>query len=449
MIESSPFIHRNIRHFIALRVFYNSRFYYPVLTVLFLDYGLTIEQFTLLNVVWALTIVVLEVPSGALADLFGRKRLLVWTALLMIAEMAIIAFAPLSKPEWIFPIFLINRILSGISEAMASGADEALAYDTLVESGQRDQWSKVLEIQIKFQQIGFIIAMTVGALVYDPQLMSKLLQFFGSTLELSQQQTMRFPLLLTLGSAIVTLIIVLRMEETERNTPQTGSGFFATACNTSYLIIESARWVWQTPFAVAIILYAMLFDHIIRMFLTLNSQYYRLLDIPEAVFGLIGSAMALIGVFIPRFAKWLTIRYNAATNVVFMSLAMLVGCYGFSLFIPYYGVLPMALIFAVFMLNMYFASHYLNQITPSHMRATVLSFRGLSFNLAYAFIGMGYTIVYSAYKKNLAINISPEVSERLTFIAIGQQFTLYFIITLLLVTLISFGARHVAKNRTD
>ena len=33
----------NIRMFIALRVLYNARFYYPVFTVLFLDYGLTIE----------------------------------------------------------------------------------------------------------------------------------------------------------------------------------------------------------------------------------------------------------------------------------------------------------------------------------------------------------------------------------------------------------------------
>ena len=68
----SPFALTNIRLFMAFRVLFNARFYYPVFTVLFLDYGLTLEQFALLNTVWAMTIVLAEVPSGALADVFGR-----------------------------------------------------------------------------------------------------------------------------------------------------------------------------------------------------------------------------------------------------------------------------------------------------------------------------------------------------------------------------------------
>ena len=47
----------NLKRFIAFRLLYSARFYYPVFTVLFLDYGLTLEQFAILNIVWALTIV--------------------------------------------------------------------------------------------------------------------------------------------------------------------------------------------------------------------------------------------------------------------------------------------------------------------------------------------------------------------------------------------------------
>ena len=72
----SPFAIRNVRLFIAFRVFFNSRFYYPVFTILFLDFGITIQQFALLNVVWAATIVLAEVPSGALADIWAEKRCL-------------------------------------------------------------------------------------------------------------------------------------------------------------------------------------------------------------------------------------------------------------------------------------------------------------------------------------------------------------------------------------
>ena len=61
----STFAIRNVRLFIAFRVFFNARFYYPVFTILFLDFGLTLEQFALLNAAWAAAIVLLEVPSGA------------------------------------------------------------------------------------------------------------------------------------------------------------------------------------------------------------------------------------------------------------------------------------------------------------------------------------------------------------------------------------------------
>ena len=89
-----PTSHANVRMFVAFRVFFNSRFYYPVFTILFLDYGLSLEQFALLNATWAATIVLLEVPSGALADTVGRRNLLVFTGIPMVIEMMLLCFAP-------------------------------------------------------------------------------------------------------------------------------------------------------------------------------------------------------------------------------------------------------------------------------------------------------------------------------------------------------------------
>ena len=62
--SKSPFVISNIRLFIAFRIFFTARFYYPIFTILFLDFGLSLEQFALLNVAWAASIVVCEVPSG-------------------------------------------------------------------------------------------------------------------------------------------------------------------------------------------------------------------------------------------------------------------------------------------------------------------------------------------------------------------------------------------------
>jgi len=172
----SPFSIPNIRLFIAFKVLFNSRFYYPVFTILFLDFGLTVAQFAILNAVWAATIVLAEVPSGALADIIGRKRLLVFATFTMIFEIGIISFVPKTDPSVIFIVFLVNRVLSGFAEAAASGADEAIAYDSLAAKGDPDQWGRVLEVLMRFQSIGFIVAMSIGAAIYDPVLLGKICQ---------------------------------------------------------------------------------------------------------------------------------------------------------------------------------------------------------------------------------------------------------------------------------
>ncbi len=169
----SPYQIKNVRLFIFFRVLYNARFYYPVFSILFLDFGLTLSQFAILNAVWAATIVICEVPSGALADTIGRRNLLVFAATLMVFEVAIWAFVPRSNLTLLFWAFVLNRILSGMAEAAASGADEALAYDSLQEEGDINDWGKVLERQVQVQSIGFVFAMTLGGLIYDPQLMQK------------------------------------------------------------------------------------------------------------------------------------------------------------------------------------------------------------------------------------------------------------------------------------
>ncbi len=391
---TSPFSIPNIRLFIALRVFFNARFYYPVFTILFLDYGLTIEQFALLNTVWAITIVCAEVPSGALADILGRKYLLVGTAFIMVAEMSLLAFVPLGNGNLIFTVFLINRILSGLAEAMASGADEAMAYDSLVAHGNPDDWPRVLSVQMRFRSIASIITLTVGALVYDPSMVNRMLTWLGSTALLSQQTTMRFPVYLTLVLAILATISALKMTEAQAAPTSAGSTTRAALQKT----LQAGAWLARTPFALAVILLGTLYDHVLRMIVTMTSQYFRLIDLPEASFGLIGSAMAVLGLVTPKMAEWMVVKNSPAVNAGWLSAISLLGLIGLTGFYPYWGLLPMALIFVALMLVSFFTSHYLNRITESHQRATVLSFKGLAFNLAYGTIGVLFALLITGLR---------------------------------------------------
>ncbi len=401
--HNSPFALSNVRRFIAFRAFFNVRFYYPVFTILFLDYGLSIEQFALLNTVWAFTIVLAEVPSGALADLIGRKRLLVTTSLLMIAEMLLLSFVPLGNSSLVFYAFLLNRILSGLAEALASGADEAMAYDTLVVSGNPDDWPKVLDIQMRVRNFFYIITMTIGALVYDPGTMNTVLQWAGFHIILTQEITMRFPIYLTLGLGILTLITTLGMHDPiSRNVEQQENSVLKRIREVSRMTLQGGNWILQTPMALAIILLGMSFDHVLRMLVTMTSQYYRIIDLPEASFGLIGSGIAMLGLVVPRIARAMVEHFSPSSNALMLTTLAFVSLWGLTLCFPVYGLIPMAFVFVTMMFTSFFTSHYLNKIAEPRQRATILSYKGLAFNAAYGIIGIFYAVLISRLRDSIS-----------------------------------------------
>ena len=438
---SSPFALSNVRRFIAFRAFFNARFYYPVFTILFLDYGLTIEQFALLNTVWAFTIVLAEVPSGALADLIGRKRLLVTTCWLMICEMLLLSFVPLGNSSLIFSAFLANRILSGLAEALASGADEAMAYDTLVARGDPEDWPKVLDIQMRVQNIAYMVTMTMGAVVYAPDTVNRILNWFGLQADLSQQVTMRFPIYLTLGLGILALITTLGMMDpaAHKTVHAAGDGIWQKIQNVSRLTWTAGGWILLTPMALAVILFGMGFDHVLRMLVTMTSQYYRLIELPEASFGLIGSGVALLGLVVPRIAREMVARFRPISNVCWVTGLSMASLWGLTLFVPYLGVLPMVMVFVTMMLTSFFTSHYLNKITESHQRATVLSFKGLAFNAAYGMIGILYAGLITRLRNGVQganSQWTPSLVEDEAFRRSIAWFPWYLTVVLLLVTLV-------------
>ena len=448
----SPFSIRNVRLFIAFRVLFNSRFYYPVFTILFLDFGLTLDQFALLNAAWAAAIVLLEVPSGALADTIGRRKLLVVTGILMVIEIALLCFVPLGNASLLFAVFIINRILSGAAEAAASGADEAIAYDSLKIEGDAADWPRVLEKQIRMQSMAFIVAMSLGAAVYDPALMQRLVNLLRLNVNLTQDITLRFPLYLTFVMAIMTLVVTLRIEEQhtppepnyrqqQESAPNIWQAFKLT--------LQAGSWILKTPFALTIILAGLMFDSCIRMAVTLNSQYYRLISLPEASFGLIGSGLAVLGLVIPKLASKMANRRTPAYNLWVMAALCLLGLIGMTFFWPYIGLLPVALLVVVIYLNRFFQSHYLNRITASHQRATVLSFRGLSFNLGYGFIGILYALLLAFLRPRAAAS-HPELIgtalENSVFIQSIGWFPGYFLVTLAVLFII---ARWQLKGTKD
>ncbi|WP_369177128.1 MFS transporter [Streptomyces mutabilis] len=111
---------------------------YPVYALLFSDTGLSVWQMSSLFALWSLTGVLLEVPSGAWADAFSRRLLLVLGPLLTAAGFALWVLVPS------YGAFAVGFVLWGAGGALGSGALEALVYDELDRAGAADRYARVM-----------------------------------------------------------------------------------------------------------------------------------------------------------------------------------------------------------------------------------------------------------------------------------------------------------------
>jgi len=386
--------------FILFRIFFNSRFYYPVYALMFLDFGLTQEHFASLNFAWAVSIVLLEVPSGALADQVGRKPLVIAAAILMTLEMGIMLALPVvdrsayaDDPEglrnavgFLFGIFLLNRIVSGAAEAAASGADEAMAYDSLPLDRRAHLWSRLTSRLMKWQAISFILVTLIGAAVYDPSFVNRTLGFLGLETSLTQAQTLKFPIALTLGMSLAVLVIALRMREPDDFVKPEKTHLLRAIRESFARTFRAGAWIAHTPAALMLLLLGLFFDSIIRLYYTVGSIWLRVIGYEPAQLGVISVAGALAGIVAAMIAERLILRRGPGFNFRVLTVLVLVGLLSLAYPIQYWSVLFLPCLWISMRLLHYFLSNYLNRVVDAEKRATVLSFRGLSMNLAYGLL---------------------------------------------------------------
>lgn len=111
--------------------------YYPLYALLFLDTGLSNAQISILFAVWSVTGFLTEVPSGALADRWSRRGVVVLASVLQAVAFALWTAVP---QLW---SFVAGFVVWGIGGALVSGAAEALVYDGLAAHGAADSYVRV------------------------------------------------------------------------------------------------------------------------------------------------------------------------------------------------------------------------------------------------------------------------------------------------------------------
>ncbi len=130
---------------------------YPVYALLFADTGLTVWQISTLFVIWSVSSLLLEVPSGALADAVSRRLLLCLAPLVTAAGFALWVLVPS------YPAFAVGFLLWGAGGALASGALEALVYTGLDRLGAAGRYARVIGRARTAETLGALASIVLAA----------------------------------------------------------------------------------------------------------------------------------------------------------------------------------------------------------------------------------------------------------------------------------------------
>lgn len=130
---------------------------YPLYGLLFADSGLDVAQISSLFALWSLTGIVLEVPSGVVADAVSRRTLLVLAPLLSGAGFALWTWAPS------YPAFAVGFVLWGAQGALRSGALEALVYEELARGGAAERYATCIGRAATAEAVAVAVATAAGS----------------------------------------------------------------------------------------------------------------------------------------------------------------------------------------------------------------------------------------------------------------------------------------------
>jgi MFS family permease len=128
----------NVARYYAFHLFLNLQLWFPIWIIYLTEKrGLTLAQVTLIDIPFWLCIILLQVPGAALADRFGRKPVLMFSAALF--SVAIVAFG-LATTFW---LLMLSYLIWGLGFSMLWGTESAFLYDSLKALGREEDYPRI------------------------------------------------------------------------------------------------------------------------------------------------------------------------------------------------------------------------------------------------------------------------------------------------------------------
>lgn len=347
----------------------------PVLTLFYTERGLSSSEILIVLMFWSGAVLLGEVPTGVFADRFGAKiSFLTGTFLKIISILLLlVAYEP-----W---VFFLYSFINGFSVTFFSGADEALIYESLKESGHENQMDRAMG---NIQSAGFIsmiFAVLFGA-------------YFAKDLQNDQ-----FILLILMGVAfyLIELILVFQVIEPKKLTSYRENPF--TQVRNGVEVIKQAPQL------------LMMFLNVTLVFISAGAVYGYFdqplmtnAGLPVFMIGVMYACASVMGYVSSNSIGWLTSRYS---RKLLMNVTGFLAVGGLLLSALFEESLLMIL-GAFFILRFVRAIRYpiytqlSNDLIPSQVRATTISLLSIVDSLLDLVVfGILSTVALSGYSNVL------------------------------------------------
>lgn len=347
-------LEQNVPRFLAFRALISFQMFFGI-WVIYLqeDRGLTLGQVTAMEGPFWLAMVLLEVPTGAIADRFGRKTSLVTGA--WVYAIAVLVFALAGN----YPLLFASYMAFALAMTLFSGADSALFYDSLKSVGRENDYQRLW---------GFAWAVQSGAAAVAIFIAGPAAAWAG----------LQAPILFDAGIAVLAALLALSLAEPPHHEAGTHQVGMVAG------MVRAAKLTWHTRTLRLVLFFgsfvtagAVATDVLVQPFL-------RSHDISIGWFGPMLLAHSLAATVAALAANRVQNAMGWRSLLVLLLATILVP-------LSLLAVLDTAWVFAAYLvlgaaagLQEPILSDFMNRRVPSNLRATALSLRSLSFSLVLA-----------------------------------------------------------------
>jgi len=326
----------------------------PIVVLFYEENGLELRHVFILQAIYSVSIVALEIPSGYLADAWGRKYTLVLGSILGFFGFLTYSFS------YGFTGFLIAEIILGIGQSLISGADSALLYDSLLESGKKEEY-------IKYE----------GRLVSTGNFAEAFAGILGGLLA---TMSLRYPYYVqTVISATAIPASMLLIE------PKTHKKIIKMSLNhilkiVRYSLHDNKELKWN-------IIYSSVIGAATLTMAWFVQPYLNLVALPLSFFGIMWTLLNLTVGISSMYAHKIEFRLKQPNTIIGIAILIPAGFIALSRIHALWGIAILFLFYIFRGIATPVLKDYINRLCDSDVRATVLSVRNFVIRVFFAVIG--------------------------------------------------------------